>query len=120
MKNELLLKKCSNSGALVRIMEAPEGVFDNDEKIMVPNTVEASVEKHKPTYEVADEEILVKVNHVMEEEHYIEWIAMITDRHEEFVKFAPGEVAEAKFKYVSGAKLYAYCNKHGLWMTEVE
>ena len=31
-----------------------------------------------------------------------------------------GEDAEVTFKYKPGAMLYAYCNKHGLWVTEVE
>jgi len=34
--------------------------------------------------------------------------------------FEPGETAEAEFKYVPGSKVYAYCNKHGLWMKEVD
>lgn len=120
MSNELLLKTCSNSGALVRIMKAPEGAFDGNDKILVPNSVDASFEKHVPTYEVVGDEIVAKVNHVMEEDHYIEWLAMFTDKREELVKFVPGETAEAVFKYVPGAKLYAYCNKHGLWMAEVK
>ena len=48
-------------------------------KELVPNSVDAAVEKHVPTYEVKDGKIFVKVNHVMEEDHYIEWIAMASD-----------------------------------------
>ncbi len=31
-----------------------------------------------------------------------------------------GQIAECKFKYIKGSKLYAYCNKHGLWSCDVE
>lgn len=38
---------------------------------LVPNSVDASFEKHVPTYEIVDGKVKAKVNHVMEEEHYI-------------------------------------------------
>jgi len=41
---------------------------------IIPNTVECAVEKHIPTYDKVEDEIFVKVNHVMEKDHYIEWI----------------------------------------------
>ena len=65
-------------------------------------------------------EILVKVNHVMEKEHFIEWIALADDRDIYKVKLFPEQNAECKFKYIRGSKLYAYCNKHGLWSCDVE
>ena len=86
---------------------------------LVPNTVEAAVEKHIPTYERENDKIYVKVNHVMEKEHYIEWIALITDNKEYKVILNPEENAECEFPYVQSSTLYAYCNKHGLWKQEV-
>lgn len=126
MNNELELKKCLKCGALVKVLKDCDcddcGIKCCGEQMkkIVPNTVDASFEKHIPTYEVSGDYINVKVNHVMEEEHYIEWIAMLANG-EEYVKYLkPGEVAEAKFKYVPGANLYAYCNKHELWKAEVK
>ena len=86
---------------------------------LIPNSVDASFEKHVPTYEKVEDEILVKVNHVMEKEHYIEWIAMVTDTSVYKVKLYPEQNAECRFKYIPGATLYAYCNKHGLWKTDI-
>lgn len=91
-------------------------------KAVVPNSVDAAFEKHVPTYEIdADgKHINVKVNHVMEEEHFIEWICMVTEDKECIHTLEIGSPAECRFKYVKGATLYAYCNKHGLWKVDVE
>ena len=75
-------------------------------------------ETEKPA--INDDEILVKVNHVMEKEHFIEWIALVNDKDICKVRFLPEQNAECTFKHIKGSKLYAYCNKHGLWSCDVE
>lgn len=122
MNEELILKKCLKCGKVVRIMKGRENVVCCGEEMvtLVPNTEEASFEKHIPTYEISGEKITVKVNHVMEQEHYIEWILMITPEKECMKKFKPGDIAECQFKYVPGSKIYSYCNKHNLWCVEVK
>ncbi len=124
---ELIVKKCTKCGATVKVLEDCNckgcGIICCGEpmKVMVPNTEEAAVEKHKPTYEIKDDKLIVKVNHVMEEEHYIEWISIVTKNKEITTYLKPGEEAIAKCcHYEKGTKIYAYCNKHGLWKTEVE
>lgn len=123
---ELVLKKCAHCGALVKVLEDCNcggcGIqcCGEEMKKVEPNSVDAAVEKHVPVYEIIDDKIKVNVNHVMEDEHFIEWISMVTDKKEITVKFNPGEKAECQFCYVEGAKLYAYCNKHGLWQTIVK
>ena len=126
MKKELVVKKCKSCGATVKVIKDCNcngcGIICCGEPMekLVPNSVDAAVEKHVPTYEREGDKIIVKVNHVMEEEHYIEWICLVTENRECMVKFSAGESAEAKFSYVPGSTLYSYCNKHGLWKTEVE
>ena len=88
--------------------------------VLVPNTADAAAEKHVPEYTVEGDKILVKVNHVMEEDHFIEWISMVSDKKECTKYFEPGDVAEAKFHYIPGSTLYPYCNKHSLWKKDVE
>jgi superoxide reductase len=87
---------------------------------LVPNSVECAIEKHIPTYERVEDEVYVKVPHVMEKEHYIEWVAMVAENKECMVKMYPEQDAEARFKYIPGSTVYAYCNKHGLWKIDVE
>ena len=72
------------------------------------------------TYEIIEKKVKANVNHVMEEEHYIEWFLYVQDDKHELIHFEPYMIPEAEFDYVAGAKLYAYCNKHGLWMSEVK
>lgn len=126
MKNELVIKKCNKCGAIVKVIEDCNcegcGIVCCGEpmQVMVPNSVDAAVEKHVPTYEVVDDELVVKVNHVMEKEHFIEWITLVKENKEYTVKLYPEQNAEARFPYLKGATLYAYCNKHGLWKAEVE
>ena len=86
------------------------------------NTVDASVEKHLPVYEKVEDSIIVKVGsaeHPMDEDHYIMWVAQVTDNTTTRVRLKPGEKIELKFPYIPGSLLYSYCNKHGLWETVV-
>ena len=90
---------------------------------MIANTTDAAVEKHIPVYEKVEDEIVVKVGeieHPMEKEHYIMWIALVTDDTTIRVRLFPEHSTETRFPYKPGAILYAYCNKHGLWKTNVE
>ena len=126
MKNELIIRKCLKCGALLEVINECKcgecGITCCSEPMvkLVSNSVDASFEKHIPTFERVDDEILVKVNHVMEKEHFIEWICMVSDEGEKKVQLYPEEEASARFPYMKGARLYAYCNKHGLWEAEVK
>ena len=84
---------------------------------------DGSLEKHVPVIEKKDNGYLIKVGsvpHPMLEEHYIEWISLVTDNKEYTVNLYPEQNAECRFKYIPGSKIYAYCNKHGLWCVEVK
>lgn len=126
MSRELVLKKCKSCGALVKVIKDCEcegcGIkcCGEEMKELIPNSVDAAVEKHVPTYEINGDMIEVKVNHVMEEDHYIEWVAIVSEKRECIKYFRPGETCEVHFRYVPNSTLYAYCNKHGLWKAEVE
>lgn len=126
MKNELIIKRCAECGAIVKVIKDCNckdcGIkcCNTTMEIVKPNSVDAAIEKHVPTYEKNGEEIIVKVNHVMEEEHFIEWISLVADNKEYTVNLVPNQTAECKFPYIPGATLYAYCNKHGLWKKDVE
>ncbi len=126
MKKELIIKKCKKCGALIHVIEDCTckdcGMVCCGEPMekLKSNSVDASFEKHVPTYEKMDDGIFVKVNHVMDKEHFIEWITLIAQDKEYFVTLYPEQDAQCHLPYISGAKLYAYCNQHGLWETEVK
>ena len=124
--NELIIKKCLKCGATVQVLHDCTCVgcgirCCNQPMITLkPNSTDASFEKHIPNYEIQGDKILVSVNHVMEPEHYIEWILLQTENQVYKRLLRPNEKAEAVFPYVKGSKLYSYCNKHALWTKDVE
>ena len=91
---------------------------------IVPGVVEASHEKHIPVVSREGNVITVTVGsviHPMAEEHSIEWIYLETDKGAQRKHLAPGEEPKARF-VVDGetpVAVYAYCNLHGLWKTEL-
>lgn len=120
------LKKCENCNELVNVINDCEcencsiKCCNKEMKELIPNSVEASFEKHIPEVIKENNELLVKVNHVMDDDHYIEFISYAAGDLEITKYFKPGEVATIKFPYKENSKVYSYCNKHGLWMQEVK
>ena len=91
---------------------------------LLPNTVEASGEKHLPAVTVEDGAVHVNVgsiNHPMIPEHYIEWIYVQTENSGHLKIRKPGDEPSAAVCLGDDKPLavYAYCNPHGLWMTEL-
>ena len=123
---ELIIKKCLKCGAIVKVIKDCEcddcGLKCCGEamKEIKTNSTDGAIEKHKPTYTIENDKLVVSVNHVMEEEHYIEWLCLLTANTEEYVYFKPGDEATAIFDNVTSGKIYAYCNKHGLWVTDIK
>ena len=56
----------------------------------------------------------------MEKDHYIMWVAQVSDNQTTRVRLYPEQGIAVRFKYIPGATIYAYCNKHGLWKAEVK
>lgn len=91
---------------------------------LVPNTVEASGEKHIPAVSVREGIVEVNVgsvDHPMVEEHFIEWVELITDKGIQRKYLNAGEAPNAVFPLGDdkAVAVYAYCNLHGLWKTEL-
>lgn len=91
------------------------------EKLM-PNTVDASWEKHVPIVTVVDGKINIKtgsISHPMNVEHYIEWIIVAYGNRVNRYHLQPGDEPIATFcsknPDMGDLEVYAYCNIHGLW-----
>lgn len=119
---KLKVFKCSKCGTVVLNFDESEVNSCCGENMIeqIPNSVDASFEKHLPTYIKDGNKIIAEVHHVMEEEHYIEWILALTSDGHEIVHLEPGMEAKVEFNIDGVKELYAYCNKHGLWKTIVE
>ena len=92
-------------------------------KELVPNTVDASNEKHVPVVtKIDDNHIKVEVGsvaHPMLPEHHIAFIYVETENGGH--RFDLTDKPEAVFCTCDSKPIavYEYCNLHGLWKTEL-
>ena len=70
---------------------------------------------HDIHVEMVEDEYYVSIDHAMSKEHYISFLAAVSDQGVQFVKLYPEGQAEARFKINRIKKIYAYCNRHGLF-----
>ena len=91
---------------------------------LVAGTTEASREKHIPVVEVKDGVVTVTVGsvlHPMSEEHLISWVYLETDRGSQKKTLKAGDTPVVSFALEGerAVAVYAWCNLHGLWKTEL-
>ena len=114
-------KRCGNIVAMVKASGAPLSCCGEKMSEIVPGTSDAAVEKHVPVYEVKDGKVFVTVGevaHPMAPEHFIQWIAVSTNKGNQRKTLNPGDEPKACFALCEGeevAAVYAYCNLHSLW-----
>ncbi len=80
-----------------------------------PCEAEEADGEHTIRAEITEDEYYVTVDHPMTREHHISFLAAVSDQTVQFVKLYPEGSAEARFKIDRVRKLYAYCNRHGLF-----
>ena len=119
-----LCRHCGNVIGMIHDAGVPVFCCGNKMEGLTPNTVEASGEKHVPVVSVQDDVVHVSVGstaHPMTPEHSIEWIYLQTNRGGQRKALNNDEAPEVKFalKEETPVAVYAYCNLHGLWMTEI-
>lgn len=124
--NKRTLYVCKHCGNIVAVLE-PSGVpvicCGEAMTAIVPNTVDASVEKHVPVVTAQGDGILVKIGaqmHPMTAEHYIKWVYVLTNKGSQLKYLDSSDAPEVAFSLSNGEKaeaVYAFCNLHGLWMT---
>lgn len=76
-------------------------------------------ECHRLTVSYTDSRHYVSLSHPMTKEHYISFIAYVTDGHFEMKKLYPEGNAEADFLGRGHGLIIAYCNQHGLYQARV-
>ena len=121
---EMKFYRCAKCGQMVAIVEkkgCPIMCCGQPMEEIVAGTSDASVEKHVPVIKQEGNIVTVTVGaveHLMAEEHYIEWIALQTKQGNQRKQLKPGNRPEAVFALVDGDEVvaaYAYCNLHSLW-----
>lgn len=118
---------CNHCGNLIEMVNnAGVPVICCGQKMteLIPNTVDASGEKHLPVVVREADGLRVNVGsveHPMAAEHSIEWIYVETENGGQRKDLKPGEAPSALFRLgdEKPVAVYAYCNLHGLWMTKL-
>lgn len=119
-----ICRHCGNLIGMINDADVPVVCCGEKMDALIPNTVEASGEKHLPFVTVEDSAINVNVgsaDHPMIPEHYIECVYVETENGGQRKVLKPGDEPNVTFCLGDdkAKAVYAYCNLHGLWMTKV-
>ena len=118
--------KCEICGNVVEVLDANQPALVCCGEAMTKleeQTEDAANEKHVPVIKEVDGGVEVVVGttlHPMEEEHYIEFIEVLTADKVLRAELEPGAEPKAKFAVAKSeiVKAREYCNVHGLWKEE--
>ena len=80
-----------------------------------PLEAEECDEEHEIQVEIWDLQTLISLDHPMEKDHYISFIAQVRYDRMELVKLYPEQRPEVRLSYWPGGAIFAYCNRHGLF-----
>lgn len=76
-------------------------------------------EEHRIKVEVVEDEYYVTVNHPMTKDHYISFLAALSDQGVQILKLYPQGPCDGRFKINRVKYLLAYCNRHGLFRVKI-
>lgn len=118
--------KCEKCGNIVEVLHVGGGDLaccGDNMVILEEKSADSALEKHVPVVEpVAGgyKVIVGSTAHPMKEEHFIQWIELVTESETLIAFLNPGDEPEAVFKTDSKA-IFAreYCNLHGLWKNQL-
>mgnify|MGYP005957348387 CR=1 FL=1 len=116
---------CGEIAVKVKDQGAPLACCGQPMKRMKPGVSDGAAEKHVPAVSVEGDAVRVQVGeapHPMLAEHWIEWIALETDRGFALRRLHPGEAPKAGFRLAEGERaraVYEFCNLHGLWKADI-
>ena len=121
---EMKFYRCKHCGQIVAIVKKTGAKLvccGSEMEEIIPGSVDASLEKHVPVYEIKGNRVEVRIgsiDHPMIPEHYIEWVAIQTKLGNQRKALKPNENPFVSFVLEDGdtvEAVYAYCNLHGLW-----
>ncbi len=117
-------KHCGNFVGLINNAGVPMICCGEKMEELIPNTVDASKEKHVPEVVVSEDTVTVQVGsveHPMEAAHHIEFIYLNTENGGQRKSLTVGGKPSAVFKLADDKALevFAYCNLHGLWKVKL-
>lgn len=125
MENKFFIcEHCGNLVGLISGGNAPLYCCGSEMKELQAGSVEASREKHIPVVSLDGNLVKVEVGsvlHPMAEEHNIAWVYLKTDKggHRKNLEVGKSPIVVFALVDEKPIEVYAYCNLHGLWKTQV-
>jgi superoxide reductase len=117
-------------GTIVGIIQeggcAPECCGKEMEPLKVFRAGDEGQEKHVPLVHEEEGKVYVQVGsvlHPMDENHYIDWIYLLTDQGAQRKVLHPGQKPEVVFLIGPDEvvlSVEAHCTKHGLWEADLD
>ncbi len=108
---------CPVCGNVIHAMG--EGSFSCCGITLPPVQEEEPDPEHKIEIETVDEEFYVRIDHPMTKEHSISFLAYLTSSSLQMIKLYPEQTAEGRFRKNGHGKIFAYCNRHGLFADKI-
>lgn len=121
-----LCKHCGNLVGMIHSSGAPMTCCGDQMTELVANTSDGAKEKHVPVITVENNLVTVNVgsvDHPMLDEHYIQWIYLLTNEGGHRKSLSPGMAPTVVFALTEGetpCTAYEYCNIHGLWVADIK
>lgn len=117
---------CSTCGNLIEMVNDSKNIpvcCGKTMKQLIPNSTEANEATHIPVIAFDSGKLIVSIGdepHPMREDHYIHWVEVQTSKGTYRRNLTPNSEPTTTF-YLDPDEdvlcVFAYCNKHGLWMT---
>lgn len=95
-----------------------EGAFSCCGVALPPLETEEADGEHTIHVEEWEGRSFVKLDHPMEKDHYLSFLAQVRFDRVELVKLYPEQLPEATMSHWPGATFYVYCNRHGLYQVK--
>jgi len=119
-----ICKRCGNIADLIENKGIPLVCCGAQMSELIVNTEDASTEKHLPDITISENVMHVAIGsvlHPMEAAHHIMFIYVETEHGGQHKSLEIGNEPKASFCFSNdkAVAVYAYCNLHGLWKTEV-
>jgi len=86
---------------------------------LLPLDPEPADPEHPLRVEIVEDEYYATVDHPMRKDHYISFLAAVSDHGMQFVKLYPEGGAEARFRIDRVHAVCAYCSRHGLFRLDL-
>lgn len=98
---------------------AGQGVYSCCGVTLPPLVAEEPEGKHEIHVERVETDYYVTLSHPMEREHFISFMALVTDDRVLLVRLYPQQEAAVRFPISGPGVIYAFCNRHGLFKKDV-